>query len=702
MIAEMDFMANLAKSSDQISKGEKIKMLDKLIKIKSTNEENEMKRKAEKGKTIAAKFIFQLRNSVWNKKEAATNVDANMMSTLQNVFMNIEETNNKNIWPFGEDQPKEEQQKVNNQPAIVEKKMKSTIELIPISELRENEGVEQSSKAFRRKSHFNHQLSTPKYQISTNRKSSTITQELSPALSSRNFNRKSIVVTPKSGLITPSRDHMSNIKNIEIAQRPREGSLTSSPEGSLQESPRSHSPTGHAANNNQQSQSSLQSTNRRTMVNNSPNIRQQVFASPTTMMKKPKLSLFSIIPQVLAANKKNVGIFASLASSQSNSPSRGIRPSHSTQNSPSLTKQTLEQRYRKLLKDKKIEETEKTKEIAEPLIERINKIEEIMSERLNSATMKTLKIKVHEQFVEETLNNLKKDQAMDNQKMFDETLNGERLRKQQLDIRAKRRSHLDKTSGVVRIRQARKKYFYEVEAWVTQKEDNDQVNVHKFSDYANDIVLAEILGFLLVKNPNKLDRLAFLNNSNMENISKALKRLINGAEHEMEDIMKEKARYSKAYGVEVESLPDNKKFFKGVLKKSRFKKALLNTERIPQFEDRYAKLYTTTSQPDYYKFKSKRNAAPKVNESIIKDEQNNEDSKVVKNGSDNSILSVSDDQELDRTYRGLGKIKSLAQKLIEGETLQNLDEDMLEKLREDLQKNVFQIVKRLEAYDAKN
>lgn len=106
--------------------------------------------------------------------------------------------------------------------------------------------------------------------------------------------------------------------------------------------------------------------------------------------------------------------------------------------------------------------------------------------------------------------------------------------------------------------------------------------LHKYSDYANDLVLAEILNHLLVKDAIPKHRVPFLNNANMGNLSKKLQKLLYGIETEMKNIQDEKDRVSKITGILPEELKDDRKHFKAVLKRSRFKKALLSSSAPPK------------------------------------------------------------------------------------------------------------------------
>lgn len=87
---------------------------------------------------------------------------------------------------------------------------------------------------------------------------------------------------------------------------------------------------------------------------------------------------------------------------------------------------------------------------------------------------------------------------------------------------------------------------------------------------------------MLVKDSNPENRVPFLNNSNITCMSKKLQKLLYGIETEMEKIQDEKDRVSKITGILPEELKDDRKHFKAVLKRSRFKEALLSSSAPPK------------------------------------------------------------------------------------------------------------------------
>ena len=76
----------------------------------------------------------------------------------------------------------------------------------------------------------------------------------------------------------------------------------------------------------------------------------------------------------------------------------------------------------------------------------------------------------------------------------------------------------------------------------------------KYSDYANDIVLADMLSYLLLGDSQKV---VFLNNSNMEGVGQKLKRLIVEIETEMEDINQQQQKLSHSAAHQTRDLINN-------------------------------------------------------------------------------------------------------------------------------------------------
>lgn len=96
----------------------------------------------------------------------------------------------------------------------------------------------------------------------------------------------------------------------------------------------------------------------------------------------------------------------------------------------------------------------------------------------------------------------------------------------------------------------------------------------KYSDYANDLVLADILSYLLLQSE---DITPFLNNANMNEIGATLRRLIAEVEKEMYRIADEKGKMRRAGEPSKDIAPE--KYLDSVLKGSRFKSTLQITHK---------------------------------------------------------------------------------------------------------------------------
>lgn len=99
----------------------------------------------------------------------------------------------------------------------------------------------------------------------------------------------------------------------------------------------------------------------------------------------------------------------------------------------------------------------------------------------------------------------------------------------------------------------------------------------KYSEYAQERVLADLLEYLLVHEPNKLP---FLNNGNVEKMSSELKLLFQGVEIELEEVQNEKERIMRVSGPNYkEVIGSDQKFLNKVLKRNRFKSYILAKQK---------------------------------------------------------------------------------------------------------------------------
>lgn len=111
---------------------------------------------------------------------------------------------------------------------------------------------------------------------------------------------------------------------------------------------------------------------------------------------------------------------------------------------------------------------------------------------------------------------------------------------------------------------------------MTKKDDNN-IQLVKYSDFANDLVLSDILSYLLLQESKKVP---FLNNSNMEGISRSLKRLIGDMEKEMDQVQEEREKLRRYAGTAATKLDiDPVKSLTNIIKKSKFNKAIQLTHK---------------------------------------------------------------------------------------------------------------------------
>lgn len=93
------------------------------------------------------------------------------------------------------------------------------------------------------------------------------------------------------------------------------------------------------------------------------------------------------------------------------------------------------------------------------------------------------------------------------------------------------------------------------------------------------MVLADILSYLLFTGSDSSKLVPFLNNANMDLVSKKMKDLVQDVESEIINIQKEKYKVAKLTSPGRQHVVDesNQKYFMKVLKGSRFKNALMQT-----------------------------------------------------------------------------------------------------------------------------
>lgn len=457
--ARTNFMKEMVQKSEGMATKDKFKLLDRLIRIKEKVEEIDEKKKADKGKAIATKFIEQLKSSVWVKREAKKNdVDSEMMSRLQSVFMHAP------------NKPDEYEVESAGSPLLTNTDVRSPskdfssrfiltqafsprrnyqVSTVNLNDLDEpiSAGVRSPAKRITTKPSLksnNEFGAVPKISDRVLKHASSIPElpEMSDQDKERYFRKKATRMTRiipaviDEEILLESKSQINKLNKFDPITPIRDKPILSFPISPVfSEAKRLGAETPQR---------------KKTIYSNlSPKVQAHKTASisQTASPRKTKQSLFSLVPQLLAAHRKN---------------KLGLTINPRNNNGGSLSTKSLGMRYLRLLKEKNIDVNERTEEVAIPLMNKIGEIQTILSDRLNSGKLKQLKVKVHEDFVEDTLNKIKVEQANDSAKAMNDALNGERHKRCVGDTREDKKYQNVMSSGVVRIRQNRNKYFYEV------------------------------------------------------------------------------------------------------------------------------------------------------------------------------------------------------------------------------------------------
>ena len=213
---------------------------------------------------------------------------------------------------------------------------------------------------------------------------------------------------------------------------------------------------------------------------------------------------------------------------------------------------------------------------AQAFLKRVAEIDKIRKDGHTSTSLREIKTEIAKTVLQSSYNHYKMTKEEEFQKEVQDAVSGQRHKKTVNELKDKNKIEEGKKS-IFRLAQNNEKFFYE------RSENN--VDIFKYSDYAHDLVMAEMMRTMLVADTLPEHRLTHLNHSNMPKVSKALKRLLYGVETEMESIQLEKDRYSRVTGILPEDLKDDRQHFKRVLKRSRFKAALLSSSAPPKAKE---------------------------------------------------------------------------------------------------------------------
>lgn len=234
------------------------------------------------------------------------------------------------------------------------------------------------------------------------------------------------------------------------------------------------------------------------------------------------------------------------------------------------------QQFTKCLKDLGIDHRTLPINQAQTFLKKVSEIDKTKKDNQLSTSLREIKVTRAQNDLKSSYTHYKLTKEEEFQKEVQDAVSGQRHKKTVTELKDKSKIEEGKKS-VFRLAQNSEKFFYERSA--------NNVHLFKYSDYANDLVMAEVLNHLLVLDKDAEHRIPFLNNSNMPNISRALKRLLFGVETEMENIQLEKDRYIKVTGLLPEVVKDDKQHFRRVLKRSKFKDALLSSSAPPKAKE---------------------------------------------------------------------------------------------------------------------
>ncbi len=240
----------------------------------------------------------------------------------------------------------------------------------------------------------------------------------------------------------------------------------------------------------------------------------------------------------------------------------------------------------RLLREREIDIRMNYDELSKPIMRKIDEIESIENDRLNSGSLRKVKSKAQEQALEAIFRDLKADQETRFKEEVKKVLEGQPNKPKAIDFDSLI-SGKNNQRNRLRIKENRKKFFEE------RDELHNNIELLKYTDYANDMVSAELLGFMLLKETNPRHRETFLYNWNMAG-PLALQKLVRGVEHEMHVIQGEKRVNVKNEDLEQEVKAESIRQFKQMVKKSRYSKWLSasakDTGLLPEDEPRKAQV----------------------------------------------------------------------------------------------------------------
>lgn len=225
------------------------------------------------------------------------------------------------------------------------------------------------------------------------------------------------------------------------------------------------------------------------------------------------------------------------------------------------------------MKSLNIESRNLTTSQRQELMKQVVAIENIRCDDRLSTSMREIKMELMQAEIKASHLRFLQSKEEEFQKAMQDAVAGLKHKRVVSEVREKKRTD-GSSKSAIKLTHARQNFFYE--------RDENNVNLFKYTDYANDIVMTDILRHMLVVDRQPEHRLTLLNNSNMDRVSRSMRHLLNDVENEMDNIQREKNKYLRVTGISAEDPREDKKHFKRVLKRSRIKDALMSKSAPPR------------------------------------------------------------------------------------------------------------------------
>jgi len=576
--AEGNIIKQMVAEGKSLKRKDKYKVLDRLINMKYlTMEDRQNIARQERIQKLVIKFVNIIKNNLWAKREAEKmKQDPTLMEKLRKAFhpmktiftmkviKDLEKSSGKKMVGFAEGSARAS--KASPRPYLqnMEEKVTSIADNLPSDSLtkKQNTAKEEKEEAMTPISRLN----------SMSRKVSTLVELDSP--------RSATLPSKKRFIKKASFDLVEHLKRADDEKVKKDAERRDDNVSPQIGQFHSLNPSPVMTRQNSSIRIPAAAMADRSGVMTAGNLSRKIIvnrAQPQATEAQASEHSSGTVPSGQATLNPPRNRFSRLIEVVSTSPisqKRWRKISNLARPSPNagFSTEQIGMLYLKLLKDKGVELNARTENIGKEIMLKLGEIELIEADRINDKAFNNLKIMRIYKSIDDQLRKVKKEMAEESQKQVDGAIRGDRLRKQIQEIKIRRRQQdTSCNKAIMMLKKTKDKYFYEIEG--------DNLQVHRYSDYANDLVLADILGHLLIKDTDKEIRMAFLNNANMHHIDRTVRGLTVDVETEMLNIQKEKVEYSKANGVQIDEIAEDKRCFKNMLKRSRFQKALISTHR---------------------------------------------------------------------------------------------------------------------------